>query len=181
MLMIPEPIASKSCRELFLRNSDNSHLRIAPHACLRYRPAGVRTTKTKAHKAPHRKKTTEINKRKKHTQHRNQNRGEKQTNKKQKTRKSKPKDKNNLHKYTKRTHMTRNRNWIRCHGKAKLTSDCGAGQKLTMCAWQEERAAAGDGSASQLRKSLKAMAISKKNNKQSNHIQSYKTKKTTKS
>lgn len=77
---------------------------------------------------------------------------------KQKKRKSKPKDKNNLHKYTKRTHMTRNRNWIRCHGKAKLTSDCGAGQQLTMCAWQEERAAAGDGSASQLRKSLKAMA-----------------------
>ena len=54
--------------------------------------------------------------------------------------------------------MTRNRNWIRCHGKAKLTSDCGAGQQLTMCAWQEERAAAGHGSASQLRKSLKAMA-----------------------
>jgi len=54
--------------------------------------------------------------------------------------------------------MTRNRNWIRCHGKAKLTSDCGAGRKLTMCAWQEERAAAGHGSASQLRKSLKAMA-----------------------
>ena len=50
--------------------------------------------------------------------------------------------------YTKRTHMTRNRNWIRCHGKAKLTSDCGAGRKLTMCAWQEERAAAGHGSAS---------------------------------
>ena len=40
--------------------------------------------------------------------------------------------------------MTKNRNWIRCHGKAKLTSDCGAGQKLTMCAWQEERAAAGE-------------------------------------
>ena len=54
--------------------------------------------------------------------------------------------------------MTKNRNWIRCHGKAKLTSDCGAGQKLTIRAWQEERAAARDRSASQLRKSLKAMA-----------------------
>ena len=77
---------------------------------------------------------------------------QKRENQNQKTKKK------NLHKYTKNTHITRNRNWIRCHGKAKLTSDCGAGQKLTMRAWQEERAAAGDGSASQLRKSLKAMA-----------------------